>query len=216
MKRPEPWERQPKESSPAWEAFVTYRDMGADRSYRKVAELLGKNPSGPAHWCEKHLWVSRAAAWDAEQDRLHRKALQKQAKQATERHAKIAQQLNAKVVERLMAMGAKPGKDGAPPTPPEHVSLRDLAKWFEVGVKVERLSLGLSSEKVEQTTGDAAGGPPPMDVDIAALLADPDVRLAVDRFLARQGGLAGDAGVAGRGPEPTAPGPGDEGDNPPG
>ena len=33
-----PWERQKGESDKAYEAFVTYRDMGTDRSIRAVAQ----------------------------------------------------------------------------------------------------------------------------------------------------------------------------------
>ena len=38
-----PWERQKGESDKAYEAFVTYWDMGTDRSIRAVAQKLGKS-----------------------------------------------------------------------------------------------------------------------------------------------------------------------------
>ena len=39
----EPWEIQPGESSKAFEAFVTYRDMEKPRSIRTVAQTLSKS-----------------------------------------------------------------------------------------------------------------------------------------------------------------------------
>jgi len=63
------WDQQPQESAPAFEAFQLYRDMGAERSVRKVAERLGKNASLIGRWSMQHGWVARARAWDREQDR---------------------------------------------------------------------------------------------------------------------------------------------------
>ena len=37
-----PWERQKGESDKAYEAFVTYRDMGTDRSIRAVAQEFNR------------------------------------------------------------------------------------------------------------------------------------------------------------------------------
>ena len=39
------WERQKGESAQAYEAFVLYRDLGAERSHVKVAQQLGKSLS---------------------------------------------------------------------------------------------------------------------------------------------------------------------------
>lgn len=38
-----PWERQKGESAQAYEAFVTYRDMGSERSLQAVSQRLSKS-----------------------------------------------------------------------------------------------------------------------------------------------------------------------------
>lgn len=65
---PHPWDRRPGETSPAWAAFVVYRDMGAERSTARVAQELGKSKTLADRWSGANEWVARAAAWDAHLD----------------------------------------------------------------------------------------------------------------------------------------------------
>ncbi|MCU1612630.1 MAG: hypothetical protein JWO98_170 [Frankiales bacterium] len=84
------WERQPEESTPAWEAFAVYRDH-PDRSLVAVARELGKSASLVARWSARWSWVQRAAAWDAEADRAHRSSLQRRRRAAALRHLELAE-----------------------------------------------------------------------------------------------------------------------------
>lgn len=61
----QPWSRRTSETSKAYEAFVAYRDMGAERTLRAVGEVLGKSHAVLSVWSSKHDWVSRSAAWDS-------------------------------------------------------------------------------------------------------------------------------------------------------
>jgi hypothetical protein len=65
-----PWDRQPGESIPAFEAFRAYREAGEARSLRQVARELRKSPSLIFRWSSSHAWVARALAWDIDQDAL--------------------------------------------------------------------------------------------------------------------------------------------------
>ncbi|MEI6807016.1 MAG: hypothetical protein WCK49_11045, partial [Myxococcaceae bacterium] len=47
---PKTWQRQLEETSPAFEAFVVFRDMASPRSIKQVAELLGKGRSTRDEW----------------------------------------------------------------------------------------------------------------------------------------------------------------------
>jgi len=75
---PKPWEKQPEETSKAFEAFRLYRDYGAGRSLRKVAEKHFEGSAGKLGWIEtwssKYGWVARCEAWDAHQDDIRRQA----------------------------------------------------------------------------------------------------------------------------------------------
>jgi len=67
------WERQPKESSEAWEAFHTYLSLGVKRSTAKVGQQLGKKKDLMDRWSSKWNWVERVRAHDnflmAQEDR---------------------------------------------------------------------------------------------------------------------------------------------------
>lgn len=66
------YDRQPKESDPAWLAFRTYRDMGLERSLRKTREKL-ERPEGYMRmledWSSKHDWRARVKVWDEDEYR---------------------------------------------------------------------------------------------------------------------------------------------------
>ena len=69
--KPEPWERQPGESAPAFSAFAAYRDM-TDRSLRAVGQKLGKCRALMERWSAAWDWVDRVSAWDGHRDALRR------------------------------------------------------------------------------------------------------------------------------------------------
>jgi len=64
----EPWERQPKESDPAWHAFCVYRDLGEQRSIRKVHERLAKSETLLKRWSSRHRWRERVVAFTRWED----------------------------------------------------------------------------------------------------------------------------------------------------
>jgi len=59
----------PEESAAAYAAFVTYRDMGPERSFVGAARLLGRHESLPRRWAKRHRWQERVWQWDLEQAR---------------------------------------------------------------------------------------------------------------------------------------------------
>lgn len=140
MSRPvQPWERRPTESVPAFEAFAEYRDMGPERTLVLVAAKLRKSATLMGRWSSVHEWAERTAAWDAHLDRQRQEATVDAVREMAERHAKVAATMGAKVVERLRAID------------PQTLSASDLARWFEIAVRIERLSRGLVTERTEAT-----------------------------------------------------------------
>lgn len=59
------WDRQLNESPKAFSRFALYRDMGAERSLRKLADDVDLNLSTVAELSKKYRWQERAAAFDA-------------------------------------------------------------------------------------------------------------------------------------------------------
>lgn len=134
---PEPWERQIGETSKAYQAFCVYRDMGPDRSLRKVARTLHKSLTIIRDWSVKYNWVERAAEWDAEQDRIIRKENEEARKKMLKVHAELGNALLVKAARGLKNL------------PDDALTAFDIARLVEVGSKLERLARGESTDNIE-------------------------------------------------------------------
>lgn len=62
---PYPWTRREDETTPAYEAFRAYLNMGGSRSTANVARELGKTKTVMDRWSSMHAWVERARAYDS-------------------------------------------------------------------------------------------------------------------------------------------------------
>lgn len=144
---PELWERQPKESARAFEAFALYRDMGADRSLRKVVQKVNKSLTTVGEWSTNNDWVKRAAAWDAEQDRIHRIKQQKDIQNMRKRHAGLATTMLVKAATALQQI------------PDDEIKASDISRMVEVASKLERISRGDVGEVVEERDGGKTADP---------------------------------------------------------
>jgi len=82
------WEKQPEESSRAYEAFSAYRDLGAARSLVKVGQLLGKSVGLMERWSVQHSWVDRVEALEARDEMLRREAIEEHLSAGAEDRAK--------------------------------------------------------------------------------------------------------------------------------
>lgn len=125
------WDKLPKESPPAYDAFLTYLKEGPQRSVRKTAAELCRGTTQLTEWSSKHQWVRRAGDWDADQGRQFLEEMTTERRRAARAHIRIAQALQSKVVDRLRTMD------------PDKLTPRDLAYWLEVATRVEREALGV-------------------------------------------------------------------------
>jgi hypothetical protein len=62
------WKRLPSDTDKSFEAFALYRDMGASRSLKVVAEKLQKSEGLIGRWSRTRDWSNRVAAYDASLD----------------------------------------------------------------------------------------------------------------------------------------------------
>lgn len=62
------YKRLPSDTDKSFEAFCIYRDMGANRSLRDVAQTLNKSLTLIARWNTENNWQERVAAYDASLD----------------------------------------------------------------------------------------------------------------------------------------------------
>lgn len=154
-----PWERREAESQQAWEAFATYRDMGAERSTAKVGQALSKSKALMDRWSSTHGWVERVVAWDAEQDRVKRDAQLDEVEAMGRRHAQqgqaLLQALMAPAISLLKRLSSdehaaawKAQLDKMEPIEALALISKAASHWPNV-MKAERLARGESTERID-------------------------------------------------------------------
>jgi hypothetical protein len=143
-----PWERIPGETSREYQKFCAYRDMNSSdkpirkRSLQRLAKELGLSLDHLKKLSAKNDWVSRAAAYDEYLDELAREQNEAEIIKMRKNHALLASQMITKAAKRLLTM------------PEEEITAADLVRLVDVGVKIERLSRGESTEN-KQISGEA-------------------------------------------------------------
>lgn len=151
-----PWERQKKESPQAFEAFSSYRDLGAERSIQKVANRLSKSLALIKRWSSEWDWVERARLYDNSLEQEARKATVKGIKDMTDRHIRLSMQLQAKAVAALGELE------------PEAMSPKDIKEFIKMATELERLNR-ITEEKLQSSSDkDAPGSGSLADTIIAA------------------------------------------------
>lgn len=170
----EPWGKQPRESVKAFEAFELYLKLGAERSIKKVARKLGKSEALISRWSAGWGWVDRVAEWDTEQAKERLRIHEAELLEMTKRHIKIARGLQAQVLAKLNTLLDQQGR----PTGDIHTS--QIAQIAEVAARLERLSMGLHSEKV--AIGDSEE-----TTRVRDILRDKEARELLDKAASRLG-----------------------------
>jgi hypothetical protein len=123
------------ESAKAYDAFLTYLELGIDRSIEKVAKILGKQESGLHKWSKPFFWVIRAEAYDRviETERLEK--MKARAIAANEKHIEYAKTLSEKGMARLLKANLEKNNAG--------ISVSEARLMVYTGVQMERDALGV-------------------------------------------------------------------------
>lgn len=191
------WEPQKGESAKAYEAFVTYRDMGPTRSISKAAALCAASEEPATKtkqrrdrfgiWSGCWRWVERSLAWDAELDRQRRTAFAAEARKLAEQQARVAMAIVSKGSQRMKAM------DEAELDP------RAALAYIQTGFALARQAYGLDSP------GEAKKKP---DADESSQVVTHEQRLACLDEIPVPDGTTGAPGF----PDAGTTGPGGQGD----
>ena len=141
----EDWERQPFESMRAYSYFCLYRDMESlERSVKKVAEKVGRSVRMMWDLSSKWDWLKRAEAYDLHMQRLKLAAQEKARIEMAERQARegtTLQNIAMGGVKNLLDEKGQVRKD-------VEMTPSVIARLLEVGVKIERLARGESTDNV--------------------------------------------------------------------
>ena len=136
-----------RESPQALAAFVTYRDLGPERSLDAVARQLAKSSQLLKRWSAAHGWVERAAEHDAQQDALRRRAADDAtAQQAAQNARRILQMGESCLMLAATAIRAHVNPDG---TLRGDVPVRDIPALVKAGVDCLQLASGQATERLE-------------------------------------------------------------------
>lgn len=151
------YERQPWETDKSWHGFVLYRDMGPERTVKKVAEVLAKNRQltskkfealyqSVLDWSAWHGWRARVEAWEFEVDKERRKRILKAATDMRDRHGNIG-----KGLQQLGGIGLKTLLDQAAANGGTiNLSVTDIKNLVDLGIRIERESNDEAGTIVEQ------------------------------------------------------------------
>jgi len=147
------WDRQPGESSKSYHHFNLYLNMGASRSLRQMANVPGCTSVRRQlnRWSSKWRWVERCQQYDDYAERQLRLQQEKERLEMHKRHAKTGMFAQNLALRKLEKLSGKIEQDE------DRVSAGDAARILEIGVKVERLARGESTESHELS--GPGGGP---------------------------------------------------------
>ena len=139
------WERQPKETGQAWEAWLKYREMEpADRRYADIAKSLGKSRAMICKWGSHWKWESRIIAWDNHLDKITQVELEKEMRGMVKKHlehAGLVLDIAISEVQRLHDR-AEAGED-------LELTPKEILTFMDWGVKLERLCYESPTELIE-------------------------------------------------------------------
>jgi hypothetical protein len=138
------WDQQIDESSKAFEAFCTYRDMGIGRSLRKLSKMTNCHLSTLGEHSKKYDWQSRVIAWDAHLDKISQHNQSAELKEMKRRQIELAiraQEAAAKGLELFLAELTKNPKLICKP--------EGLAKLLDSGCRLESLNRDEPEQSLE-------------------------------------------------------------------
>ena len=123
------WERLRGETNPAWNAFCSYRDYGAERSIKKVLELNDIPASRYGIWCAwsgRYQWVKRAGDYDVYTDKLKRAERERRYAEREKLYREITEKVLNIVAKRLERFD------------PDELSQSSIMEWVKSSIEIEK------------------------------------------------------------------------------
>lgn len=133
------WEKQEYETPKQYEYFCYYRDMGVNRSLKKMQIELNK-PISFLKNCEKYSknnnWQDRCIAYQSHLEELKREQNEKEILEMNKRHIQQSLMLQKKIIDKI--------KDASS----DELKLADCARILYTAVGIERTARGCENGKV--------------------------------------------------------------------
>ena len=133
------WERQPKETDPAFRAFCAYRDM-PKRSLDTLSRNLSKSLPLLKGWSSRWNWQERCREYDNYIEAEAQKEVIKGSSKMIRTHIATAMKAQAIIIKRITEMSEAEIKC---------IPIKTLVPLWKTAVDIERLSRGLATERTE-------------------------------------------------------------------
>jgi hypothetical protein len=178
-----PWEKQPWETAPSFNAFAVYRDLGLTRSLIKAAQAIKEaypERKGSAEtirsqlsdWSAAHLWQKRCDAYDLHVDARMREQREGRIDRQNRRYETAAASLSSGLLARIALNPDEVGEHKGQLVRPVDLNELDAEAVARVLVslqRIERLATGqptelakgaflISSHDVERIVSEVATG----------------------------------------------------------
>lgn len=131
-----PWDRRPKESARAYEAFRRFRDLGPLRTLDMLTSDELRHQT-VREWSRRHDWKDRATAWDDAAHRLDDARRLEEIRGMHDRHQRAGRASMAKALAALSLVR------------PEDIPPYAAARLLELGARLERDTLVVSVEELQ-------------------------------------------------------------------
>ena len=147
----EGWNQLKGESSKAFLAFCSFRDLGAERNIRMAVEssvedesIRNKRYRVWRNWSTLFRWRERAAEFDRYMERLKQEEMRKTIEAQGEKHRKVTGKMLDVVSKKLDLMD------------PSELTQGNVSEWVQTAIKAERESAGLvtANERPEHKQGE--------------------------------------------------------------
>jgi len=142
-KRRQLWDRLPGEPERAFRAFTLFRDAAAARHVSDVGAKLSPpcTRQNVWRWSFRWRWEERAAAYDVEQDRLHRDQMARDRVEMNRRHLRVGMLMQSLGVRALSELQAR-----ADQGLPLNLSADEARALLDAGARMERAAHGPERE----------------------------------------------------------------------
>jgi len=138
----QPWEKRPNETLKAFAAFALYRDIGFNRTGKKVADELGIPLDTVRQWSAANDWRERVELYEVERDRRRMEAELSEQEAARRGEVIAGRAMMRKGLQRIQG-DTEAGVDALDVN---DFDAADVAKFIAEGVRIQRLGLGMPTD----------------------------------------------------------------------
>jgi len=147
VKDGQPWERLKRETRQAFANFAAYRDMGPERSVRKLALDVKKSTDTLFDQSRRYRWQERIDQYEDYLDRRDREVRESERDRVNREGTLTFRRLQAVATKRLIGDHSDPRKP-VDAIDPNDLEAADVARWLEIAWRGLRTATGQPTDYI--------------------------------------------------------------------